>query len=356
MESNKIFVGTSKGLVIFIKENEDWKIEAIYFRGFPVSMIFIDRRDDNWWVALSHNHWGAKLFRTRDQGLNWEPVKVPTFKTKKPDSSSLKKIWIMQAADPFKNDTYWMGTEPAALFYSNGTDHQLVESLWEHPTRVRDQMWFGTGGDLPFLHSILVDPDNKDIIFVAVSSAGVFRSSDGGKSWQAKNQGLQAAYLPNPNVSSGHDPHMVLQSSAATNVLWQQNHCGIYVSKDKGDSWQLLSNELDHPHYGFCLTIDPDDPNKAWVIPAQSDEERIAPDLKLKVYQTTDTGQTWQSASKGLPTEPTFDIVLRNGFDRKSGLLAFGTNNGNLYISENNGKEWTLASHNLAKILYLKIC
>lgn len=355
MHSRKILVGTSKGLVLFMKENDHWKAEEIHFRGFPVSMIFIDQRDDNWWVALSHNHWGPKFYRTRNQGQIWEQVKVPIFKADKLNSGSLKKIWIMQEADPTQKDTYWIGTEPAALFYSNGSEHQLIESLWEHPTRIEDRMWFGTGGDLPFLHSILVDPENKNLIFIAVSSAGVFKSWDGGKSWVAKNKGLQAAYLPNPNVSSGHDPHMVLQSRAMPEVLWQQNHCGIYISKDKGDSWHLISNENGHPHYGFCLTIDPDDPDIAWVIPAQSDEERIAPDLKLQVFQTLDAGQTWKSVSNGLPTEPTFDIVLRNGFDRKSGLMAFGTNNGNLYLSENNGSQWTLVSHNLAKILYLKI-
>ena len=355
MEQKRIFVGTSKGLITVVGKETTWKIENIYFRGFPVSMIFIDPRDQNWWVALNHKHWGPKLHRSMDQGKSWKAVPVPSFGDLTNEQVSLKKVWVMEAADKNQPNTYWLGTEPAALFQSDGMSHKLVESLWYHPTRTKDKMWFGTGGDLPFLHSILVNPEDPDHVIVAVSSAGIFRSEDQGRTWEVSNTGLLAAYLPNPQASSGHDPHLILQSTQDPKIIWQQNHCGIYISRDYGKTWELVSSPEHHPHYGFCLAIDNSDPSKAWVIPAESDEERIAPNMNLSVYHSSNFGQSWRPLGKGLPSEPSFDIVLRNAFDRKDAVMAFGTNNGNLYVSDNDGENWSVVSNNLAKILYLKI-
>ena len=350
MKDNQLLVGTSKGLVCYERQTSGWFLREIFFRGFPVSMIFIDSRNGDWWVALNHNHWGPKLHKSIDQGNSWMNIPLPKFE----GQSSLKKIWVMAEAGSRQPGNYWIGTEPAALFYSDGQNHSLVDSLWNHSSKVKDKMWFGTGRNDPFLHSVLVNPMEESDIIVAISSAGIFRSQNAGESWSPNNEGLVAAYLPNPHSATGHDPHMILHCMNDLNVIWQQNHCGIFLSKDRGQHWTRVSDPDFHPHYGFCLVIDSKRPECAWVIPAQSDEERVAPDLALAVYHTTDFGISWIRMDNGLPPYPTFDIVLRNAFDYRNGELAFGTNNGNLYISENRASSWKLISHNLANILSVK--
>ncbi|MEL6942301.1 MAG: glycosyl hydrolase, partial [Bacteroidota bacterium] len=217
-------------------------------------------------------------------------------------------------------------------------------------SRADENQWFGAGKDDPFIHSIVVDPRDSDHVYVAVSCAGVFETKDGGQSWQPRNKGLIAAYLPNPNVEVGHDPHRLLMCPSNPDVLWQQNHCGIFRSLDGGQSWKLLSDKEQMPHYGFALAIDEQDTEKAWVIPAVSDEERVAFDLALCVCETADGGRTWKALRKGLPQQHCFDIVFRHAFCKEKQLMAFGSTTGNLYLSEDKGQAWQCLSANLARI------
>lgn len=246
----------------------------------------------------------------------------------------------------------WLGTEPGGLFYSddNGTTFKIVEGLWQHPSRMQEDQWFGTGTDWPFIHSIIIDPEDNDKIYVAISSAGIFFSDDCGKSWTPKNHGLKATYLPYVNVEVGHDPHHLLACWGDNKILWQQNHCGIFYSTNDGNDWNNVSPDNGLPSYGFSLAIDEIDPAKAWVIPAESDERRIAPELKLRVYFTDDFGETWISLSKGLPDDTVFDIVLRQAFTKRKDMLLFGTTNGNLYYSNNTASSWKTISNHLSKV------
>ncbi len=352
----QLLAGTSKGLVIFSNTNKAWAIESVHFEGLPVSLAYIDERTNTWWIALSHRHWGEKLHRSGDHGKNWQEVSVPAFGNQhfyRPGQpASLKKIWVMQHAGPDRTDGLWLGTEPGGLFYSydHGKHFQLVESLWNHPSRSDDNQWFGAGKDYPFIHSIVLDPRNSDHVYIGISCAGVFETRDGGKNWQAKNNGLVAAYLPNPKAEVGHDPHQILLCKGQPDTIWQQNHCGIFRTTTGGDRWEDVSGKNGFPRYGFALTIDDKDPNVAFVIPAHSDEQRIPVDLKVTVCKTTDGGKTWNSIHKGLPDAKAFDLVLRHSFAKIDSTLAFGTNNGNLYLSEDDGTVWSALSQNLATV------
>ena len=356
--ANLALVGTSKGLVI-LRNHDNWEIEKVHFIGLPITMIFIDDRNDCWWCGISHNHWGQKLHRSFDQGENWEEVSTPRFVVDYSPGqlAKLNKIWVMEAAGKTDAEGLWIGTEPGALFYSadNGDHFELVESLWNHPSRGNKNQWFSTSSKYPFLHSIQVHPENENHLYVAISCAGVFESKDKGNTWTAKNNGLIAAYLPDPDVEIGHDPHLLLQSPSNPNVLWQQNHCGIFRSTNAGNQWELVSPKEGIPHYGFPIAIDEKDPKKAWVIPAHSDEQRIPNDLKLEVYQTIDAGKHWKSKSNGLPNAFAFDLVLRHGFDKFDNTLMFGSTNGNLYVSENEGEQWELITQNLVKVSVVKL-
>lgn len=349
----RLLVGTSKGLVIFKNTNKHWTIESVQFEGLPVSLAYIDERTNTWWVALSHRHWGEKLHRSEDEAKHWYEVSVPSFNNylyRPGQPAALKKIWVMQHAGHDRADGLWLGTEPGGLFYSpdNGKTFHLVESLWNHPSRLDDNQWFGAGKDYPFIHSIVRDPRDSDHIYIGISCAGVFETRDGGKSWQVKNNGLVAAYLPNPKAEVGHDPHQILLCKSQPDTIWQQNHCGIFRTTNGGERWEDVSGKNGFPRYGFALAIDDQDPNVAFVIPAQSDEQRMPVDLRLTVCRTNDGGSTWKSIHQGLPDSNAFDLVLRHSFAKKDSILAFGTNNGNLYLSKDNGGSWEALSRNLA--------
>ena len=358
----QLLIGTSKGLVVFAKKAGQWKAAAVHFRGFPVSMVFVDERSGTWWLGLAHRHWGQKLHRSVDHGKTWDEVPMPTYpagaevRVGKP--AVLKKMWCMAHGGAGRPGHLWLGTEPGGLFFSadNGQHFHLVESLWQHPSRMDEHQWFGAGRDEPFIHSIVVDSRDSDHVYIAVSCAGIFETKDGGQTWQPRNAGLKAAYLPNPNVEVGHDPHLLLACRQNPDVLWQQNHCGIFRSKNGGRSWDDVTDKNGLADYGFALAIDEQDPIRAWVIPAVSDVERVAPDLSLVVCRTEDGGQTWQPLRRGLPQETCFDIVFRHSLVRKNGLLVFGTTTGNLYLSENDGDEWICLSNNLARVDYVAFC
>jgi ligand-binding sensor domain-containing protein len=353
-----LLIGTSKGLVIATLTQETWQLSSVHFEGMPVSMVYVDGRTNLWWVALSHRHWGDKLHYSNDQGKSWHEAGLPSYHNQyyRPGKPAvLKKIWTMQHAGADKPGCLWLGTEPGGLFYSadHGKSFELVEGLWNHPSRLDDTQWFGAGKDYPFIHSIVVDPRDSNHVYCGVSCAGVFETRDGGKTWQSKNNGLIAAYLPNPKPEVGHDPHCILICLAKPDVLWQQNHCGIFRTTNGGESWVDVSGQSGFPKYGFALVIDEQDSECAWVIPAQSDEKRIPVDLRLTVCETQDGGKNWKSLNKGLPESFVFDLVLRHGFAKRNKIFAFGTNNGNLYSSFDGGQSWHSFAASLAPINYL---
>ena len=343
--------------------------------GLPVSMIYVDERTDTWWAGLPHRHWGQKLHRSTDGGKSWQQVATPRYPTHIPlkngKPAALKLIWCMAQAGADRPNELWLGTEPGGLFHSknNGDSWELVESLWQQ--RVASDLWFGAGKDAPFIHSIVVNPLNNNHLYIAVSCAGVYESVDYGATWQPRNVGLKATYLPNPNAEIGHDPHLLLACQTGLSVfslentefplekspfstseltLWQQNHCGIFRSINGGQNWTDVTDKNGIANYGFALAIDPKNPNRAWVIPALSDEMRVPHDLALCVCRTDDGGRTWQQLREGLPQKHCFDIVFRHAFVIDNQTLAFGTTTGNLFLSENGGDSWRCLSSHLPRI------
>ncbi len=349
-------IGTSKGLVVYNFNNpESPKMENVFFDGYSVNTVYVDKRNTRWWVGVSHKHWGQKLHYSDNEGTSWISTETPSYKGVSlidGGIAKLKQIWTISAGGNDQKEVLWIGTEPGGLFKSedSGNSFQLVDSLWNHPSRKDNTAWFGAGTDHPFIHSINVNPKDSQHLYVSVSCAGVFETKDGGKSWRAKNTGLMAAYLPNPNSEYGHDPHKVILHPKDINIMWQQNHCGIFLSKDGGDNWKDVSNHESLPNYGFGLVVDENEPARAWVIPVESDEKRVAPDLKLRVMRTDNYGKDWNNDSEGLPEEKAFDIVLRHAFDRSNELMVFGTTNGNLFFKRDSNDRWYKLSHHLSKI------
>ena len=358
MKSPTLLVGTTKGLIAYKYTEGELVQTGTSFEGLDITAIH-QHFDGSIFIAINHKHWGQKLYCQYPKESNWKELPVPSFhkdlKNVNGQSAFLKQIWSIHHGGEDHPNYLWIGTEPGALFLSKdrGQTYDLVEGLWNHKTRIQGKQWFGAGKDLPFLHSIIIHPENNDIIYVSVSCAGVFRSMDGGLTWNCMNTGMKAGYLPNPNPEAGYDPHLMLMSRNNHNVLWQQNHCGVYKTINGGENWLNVNGKNDYPDYGFCIAIEENGTETAWVIPVEDETQRVPPSLRLTVMKTEDGGHSWQDSGKGLPNENFFGIVLRNGFVKDKELMAFGTTNGNLYFSNDKGQSWNEISTSLSKVTYL---
>ncbi len=350
----QLLLGTRKGLVAYKNNGNGWKVDRVSFMGQPVSLTYVDPRTSTWWACLDHGHWGCKLHRSYDQGESWTEVTAPKYpdgeEVKDGVQASVRYLWAMAHAGEDKSGQLWIGTEPGGLFGSkdNGDSFHLNRGLWDQPGR--KEKWFGGGRDYAGIHSVVVDPRDSDHVFVGISVAGVFETKDGGKTWTPRNKGLTADFLPDPDADVGHDPHLLVACSSNPDVLWQQNHCGIFRSSDGAMNWEDVSQQEGPAKFGFAVAVDDEDPNTAWVVPAVKDEMRIPVDNALCVCRTEDGGKTWQEYRKGLPQRDSYDIVFRHALDKTGDTLVFGTTTGNLYLSNDRGESWETVNNNLAMI------
>ena len=355
MTHNKLLVGTRKGLLIFGQNGGDWSIESTHFEGVHVNYAVHDPRSDMLWACLDHGHWGCKLHRSRDLGESWEEVEAPKYPVGDmipPDfrtPAATSYIWLLQPGGLDEPNRLYVGTEPGGLFVSDdgGDSFHLIETLWRHPT---NKHWFGAGRDHPGCCSIVIDPRDSRHIIAGISVGGVYVSEDGGETWEARNRGLYADYLPDPHHEFGHDPHIIVASPSNPDVLWQQNHCGIFRSVNGGRQWDNIS-EADGPAYfGFALCVDAEDENVAWVAPAVSAEFRVPVDRAIRICRTDDGGKSWKDLREGLPQDNAYDLIFRQAMDVRGDTLVFGTTAGNLYVSDDRGEQWRCLLNNLAVV------
>ena len=349
--SERLLVATRKGLFT-LERRAAWRITATAFLGDPVSGVLHDPRDHALYAALNLGHFGVKLHRSRDGGGRWEEITAPAYPPQPEDAEgpawSLVQIWCLAAGGADQPGRLWAGTLPGGLFRSDdhGDSWTLVRSLWDRPERLE---WFGGGADSPGIHSICVDPRDSRRVTVAVSCGGVWQTDDDGGSWQLHGAGLHAVYMPperaaDPNIQ---DPHRVVACPAAPDVFWMQHHNGVFRSTDGARSWQEIA-PTQPPRYGFPVAVHPHDPDTAWLVPAAADESRYAPDGAVCVHRTRDGGEHFEALRSGLPQEHAYHLVYRHALDvDATGVkLAMGSTTGGLWLSENGGDEWaTLALH-----------
>ncbi|MDQ3777786.1 MAG: hypothetical protein M3310_02800 [Actinomycetota bacterium] len=193
-------------------------------------------------------------------------------------------------------------------------------------------------------------------MYIAISAAGTFRTDDGGESWTPANRGVAADFFPEPDnfPEVGQCVHKLLLHPSRPERLWQQNHCGVYRSDDRGETWERLEANGLPSGFGFPLALDARDPDVAYVIPEAGAENRVTPDGRLGVYRTADAGASWELVSSGLP-EPAWAAVMREGFSFDShGGVYFGTQSGSIFVSAD-GEGWTEAARQLPPILSVEV-
>ena len=156
--------------------------------------------------------------------------------------------------------------------------------------------------------------------------------------------------MPDDTVDVGHDPHLLVASPSNPDVLWQQNHCGIFRSANAGKQWEDISQKDGPAYFGFAIAADDQSDTVAWVAPAISDEIRIALEGALCICRTDDGGKSWKALRHGLPQSNAFDIVYRHALAAHRDTVAFGTTTGNFYLSEDRGEHWDTISNNLPMV------
>lgn len=374
MAGTHLLLGTRKGLLVLAQQGGDWKVVCEAFPGIHVSLAEVDWRTGTLYALVDSGHFGMKTHRLRGFLENGQPQIKPGMEDafeevpapKYPEGSKLKGDkdavlryqWAFATGSDEQPGRIYIGTEPGGLFVSDneGDDFQLVQSLWDHPSRLSDQPgWMGGGRDEAGMHSVCVDPRDPNRLYVGVSVAGVFFSSDGGSTWEVRNKGLRADFLPDPNAELGHDPHLLVQCRDQPDKLWQQNHCGVFRSVDAGLTWTDVSQENGPVGFGFAVAVDPHDGETAWVVPAESDMVRAAVDRQMCVARTTDGGKSWEECRVGLPQDNCFDFAFRHALDQHEDRIAFGTACGSVYVSDNRGDSFLTAGYHFPPIysLYL---
>src|SRR5262245_23986775 len=300
--SDRLLVSTRKGLFALDRTAGGWRVGRVAFLGHNVTLAHADPQG-GWYAALNLGHFGVKLKFSPDGGETWEDRAVPAYPDgetiatgdgKPPAPATLKLIWALESGGPGQNGRLWAGTLPGGLFRSadGGNSWELVRSLWDRPERAN---WFGGGADLPGIHSLCRDPRNPNTLRLAVSCGGVWITEDDGASWQLGGEGLVAEYMPpdrkgDPTVQ---DVHMMVQCRSAPDCLWIQHHNGVFRSTDGGRNWETIANASPSV-FGFGVAVHPDDPQTAWFVPAIKDECRVPVGGQLVVSRTRDGGKSFE--------------------------------------------------------------
>lgn len=357
---NLLMVGTVKGAFLFRSDSarDKWDEAGPYFPGRSVYAMAFDSRNgrSRLWAAVNSSYWGSFLSSSNNFGQTWSDPEAYNIKFPEGSEISLKQIWQIVPGHPSEPDTLYCGVEPAALFKSTdaGETWSLERGLFDHPHRPQWQ----PGGGGQCLHTVLPDPANDQRLFVAISTGGVYRTDDGGKNWQPRNKGIRAKFMPPDQQFPewGQCVHKVVSHPSNPDRMFLQHHWGVYRSDDAGDSWQDIGTGLPSD-FGFAMEADPHDPNTVYIIPIESDEFRCTPEAKLRVYRTTNAGDSWEALSDGLPQQDAFETILRDSMkadaNNPTGLY-FGTRSGKLFGSKDGGNSWTAITEGLPAITCVK--
>ncbi|HEX5416900.1 MAG TPA: exo-alpha-sialidase [Chloroflexota bacterium] len=367
MSSVRVLVGTRKGAFILTSDGkrDRWEVDGPHFGGWNIYHLKGSPADPNRLYASQSNDWfGQTVLRSDNGGKTWEPVgnafvyDGETGTHQWYDGTAhpweFKRVWHFEPSltDP---DTVYAGVEDAALFRTSdgGQTWQELSGLRGHGS---GPGWMPGAGGLG-LHTILLDSSDPNRIFIAISAAGVFRSDDAGQSWRPANRGLNSAFMPKPDAEVGHCVHRIAMHPSRPNTLFMQKHWDVMRSDDGGDSWHEVSGNLPSD-FGFPIAVHAHEPDTVYVVPIKSDSEHYPPEGKLRVYRSRTGGNEWEALTRGLPQQDCYVNILREAMavdDLDSCGLYFGTTGGQVYASADGGDTWSAIVRDLPAVLSVEV-
>ncbi|MFP3902227.1 MAG: WD40/YVTN/BNR-like repeat-containing protein [Acidimicrobiia bacterium] len=367
MAGVRVLVGTRKGAFVLTSDGtrDDWEVRGPLFGGWEIFHVAGSPADpDRVWASQSTSWFGQLVQRSDDGGRTWETVGnefryegdpgTHQWYDGTPHPWEFARVWHLEPS-PTDPDTLWAGVEDAALFRSQdgGATWQELPGLRNHGSGSSWQP--GAGGMC--LHTILLDPADAARMYVAISAAGVFRTDDAGKTWQAANRGLNSEFMPDPDADVGHCVHRLAQHPDRPEVLFMQKHWDVMRSDDGAQSWHEVSGDLP-TDFGFAIDVHAHEPDTVYVVPITSDAEHYPPEGALRVYRSRTGGNEWEPLTEGLPQRNCYVNVLRDAMAvdalEPCGVY-FGTTGGQVYASSDAGDSWEPIVRDLPAVLSVEV-
>jgi photosystem II stability/assembly factor-like uncharacterized protein len=367
MTGVRVLVGTRKGAFILKSDarRKQWDITGPHFAGWEIyHLTGSPAEPDRLYASQSSGWFGQVIQRSGDGGATWEPVGndfgyageagTHLWYDGTPRPFEFKRIWHLEPS-PSDPDVVYAGAEDAALFRSGdgGNSWEELAALRTHASAPSWQP--GAGGMC--LHTIMLDPGDSSRIFTAISAAGAFRSDDAGKSWQPVNRGLRSEGIPDEDAEVGHCVHRLARHPSRPDVLFMQKHWDVMRSDDAGGSWHEISGNLP-TDFGFTIDVHAHEPDTVFVVPITSDSLHYPPDGKLRVFRSRAGGNEWEPLTNGLPQHDCYVNVLRDAMavDTLDDCgVYFGTTGGQVYASADGGDSWAPIVRDLPAVLSVEV-
>jgi photosystem II stability/assembly factor-like uncharacterized protein len=367
MTGVRVLVGTHKGAFVLTADGrrKSWEVNGPHFGGLEIFHLKGSPVDPNRIYASQVGDWfGQVVHRSSDGGKTWEAVgnkflyDGATGPHQWYDGTAhpweFKRVWHFEPSltDP---DTVYAGAEDAALFRTTDGG-QTWNELPGLRTHASGPQWAPGAGGMG-LHTILLDPSDPRRMYIAISAAGVFRTDDGGETWKPANRGLRSDFMPDPEAEVGHCVHRIAMHPSRPKTLFMQKHWDVMRSDDGGESWQEVSGDLPSD-FGFVIDVHAHEPETIYVVPILSDSLHYPPDGKLRVYRSRTGGNEWEALTKGLPQKDCYVNVLRDAMSVDTldpcGVY-FGTTGGQVYTSADAGDSWAPIAHDLPAVLSVEV-